>query len=344
MTMKTLASLAGTILVAVLGYTSLAPGDDGTPNAENVVEVTARGLELEAPDEIPSGWTTFQLKNESAMIHFAVLERLPDGIGIAEQQAEVAPVFQKGMDLLKAGNADAAMEAFGGLPAWFGEIVFWGGPGLIAPERIAQTTVLLKPGTYLLECYVKTGGIFHSYNPNPDAYGMVHEITVTEETTEASAPEADVEITISSERGIEVGGDVEPGDQTIAVHFADQTTHEHFLGHDVHLVRLDEGTDVEALASWMDWTQPAGLETAAPATFIGGLHEMPAGETGYFTAALEPGRYAWIAEVPNPAEKGMLQPFTVGGYDVGRVDRTGAKDAAGKAAGQTVASETPDGH
>jgi hypothetical protein len=48
---------------------------------------------------------------------------------------------------------------------------------------------------------------------------------------------------------------------------------------------------------------------------------MPAGETGYFTAALEPGRYAWIAEVPNPAEKGMLQPFTVGGYDVGSVHR-----------------------
>ncbi|MCH8099556.1 MAG: hypothetical protein IIB74_03865 [Proteobacteria bacterium] len=26
---------------------------------------------------------------------------------------------------------------------------------------------------------------------------------------------------------------------------------------------------------------------------------------------LQPGRYAWIAEVPSPAEKGMLQTFTV---------------------------------
>ena len=317
MTMKTLASLAATLLVAVLGYTSLAPGDDGTAAAENVVKVTARGLDLVAPDEIPSGWTTFRLTNESEMIHFAVLQRLPDGIGIEEQQEEVAPVFQKGMDLLNEGNADAAMEAFGGLPAWFGEIVFMGGPGLIAPKRTAQTTVLLEPGTYLLECYVKTNGIFHSYNPNPDAYGMVREITVTEEATEASAPEADIEITISSERGMEVDGDVQTGDNTIAVHFADQTTHEHFLGHDVHLVRLEEGTDLEALATWMDWTQPTGLETPAPASFIGGLHEMPAGATGYFTATLEPGRYAWIAEVPNPAERGMLKTFTVGGYDVG---------------------------
>jgi hypothetical protein len=171
--------------------------------------------------------------------------------------------------------------------------------------------MFLEPGTYLLECYVKTDGIFHSYNPNSDAYGMVHAITVTEETSEAAAPDPDIEITLSSERGIEVEGDVKPGDRTVAVHFADQTTHEHFLGHDVHLVRLEEDTDIEALATWMDWTQPTGLETPAPATFIGGLHEMPAGETGYFTATLAPGRYAWIAEVPHPAEKGMLKTFTV---------------------------------
>jgi hypothetical protein len=38
---------------------------------------------------------------------------------------------------------------------------------------------------------------------------------------------------------------------------------------------------------------------------------MPAGGTAYFTATLEPGRYAWIAEVTNPAEKGMLKIFVV---------------------------------
>lgn len=309
--MKTLRPLALALFLAVLGYAPLSVSDDGTPSAENVVEVTAVGLDLEAPDEIPSGWTTLRLNNASAMIHFAVLQRLPDGVGLEEQQKQVAPVFQKGMDHLNEGDADAAMAAFDQLPAWFGEIVFMGGPGLIAPQRTAQTTVFLEPGTYLLECYVKTGGIFHSYNPNPDTYGMVHEITVTEDANGASAPEADIEITLSSERGIEVEGDVQPGDRTVAVHFADQTPHEHFLGHDVHLVRLEEGTDIESLATWMDWTQPTGLETPAPATFIGGLHEMPAGETGYFTATLTPGRYAWIAEVPNPDEKGMLQPFAV---------------------------------
>ena len=61
----------------------------------------------------------------------------------------------------------------------------------------------------------------------------------------------------------------------------------------------------------MDWTQPTGLETPAPAEFLGGTHEMPAGGRAYFTVRLEPGRYAWIAEVPSPVEKGMLKTFTV---------------------------------
>jgi hypothetical protein len=246
------------------------------------------------------------------MVHFALIARYPGDRGVDAHQNAVAPVFQEGMDLLNAGKPDAAMEAFGRLPEWFGDIVFIGGPGLIAAGEVAQTTVYLEPGTYVLECYVKTNGVFHSYNPNPDAYGMVHEITATEESNGAPAPEADVAITLSSERGIEVDGSVEPGTHTVAVHFEDQTAHEHFLDHDVHLVRLDAETDLAALATWMDWSQPTGLETSAPAAFLGGLHEMPAGETGYFTVDLAPGqRYAWIAEVPSPDEKGMLKPFTV---------------------------------
>lgn len=87
----------------------------------SVVNVTARGLTFDAPDTTRSGWTTFRLKNESEMIHFAVLERLPEDIGIEDHQKEVAPVFQKGMDLLKAGKPEAASKAFGGLPRWFGD-------------------------------------------------------------------------------------------------------------------------------------------------------------------------------------------------------------------------------
>jgi hypothetical protein len=304
-----------TLLAVIACVSSGCSERDGAPSQPgrdlNVVEVTARGLEFEAPDEIPSGWATFRLNNVSGMIHFAALQRLPEGIALKDHQEQIAPVFQKGMDLLNAGETDAAMEKFGELPEWFGQIVFMSGPGLTSAGQTAETSVYLEPGTYLLECYVKTNGVFHSYNPSPSAYGMVHELIVTEESSNASEPNATLTITLSSARGVEVQGDPTPGEHTVAVYFEDQQIHENFLGHDVHLVRLESDTDIEELSIWMDWSQPTGLETPAPAEFLGGTHEMPAGGTAYFTVRLEAGDYAWIAEVPSPAEKGMLKTFTV---------------------------------
>jgi hypothetical protein len=279
----------------------------------NVMEVVARGLTFQAPREVPSGWTTVRFRNESGMAHFALVERLPEGVGVQEQQAQVAPVFQEGLDLLLSGEAEAAMEKFGELPPWFGEIVFKGGPGLTAPGRTSQASVFLTPGTYLLECYVKTDGRFHSYNPSPDSLGMVWQFTVTDEASTASEPRATINVTLSGETGMEVQGQPAPGHQTFAVRFQDQTVHENFVGHDVHLARLTEDTDLDALAIWMDWSRAGGLETSAPVEFIGGINELPAGETGYFTVALTPGRYALVSEVTNPADKGMLRTFVVPG-------------------------------
>ena len=304
------ATLVTTLALVSFGCVSGDNTPRTPPVGSNVVEMSVIDLMFEAPDEVPSGWTTIRLKNTSGMTHFAILERLPEGIGIEEQQREIASVFQAGMDLLNKGKVDDATEMFGTLPDWFNDVVFTGGVGFIAPWQTAEITVFLEPGTYLLECYVKTVGVFHSFNPVPDLYGMVHEITVTEEASGAPEPEADIELTISSERGIEVEGDIGLGRHTVAVHFEDQVGYDHFLGHDVHLARLTENTNLDALEAWMDWTQPTGLETPAPAEFLGGLHELPAGQTGYFAIDLEPGSYAWIAEVPDPAGKMMLQTFS----------------------------------
>lgn len=270
--------------------------------AANVVEIVTRGMAFYAPDEIPSGWTTVRLKNEGAVTHFALFNRMPEGYGIEDQLAEVAPVFVEGAELLYAGKMDEAMEVFGKLPEWSQRAVYVGGPGLLSPGHTAEVTMNLAPGTYVLECYVKTNGAFHP---------MAYEITVTGAETDGSAPEPTLELTISSEGGIETPDEVAAGTHTVAVHFADQTLHEHFLGHDVHLARLDDDTDLDALADWMSWATKEGLNTPPPAVFLGGTHEMPAGDTAYFTATLEPGRYAWVSEVPNPSAKGMLKTFTV---------------------------------
>lgn len=314
--MKRIASAVLLLTVVACGRSDEAPApsvetEDTAPDPAGTVEVLTRALSFEAPSEIPSGWTTFRFRNESPMTHFVLVERMPEGQGLVSQQELVAPVFQEGFDLLTAGEAEEALERFGELPSWFAEVVFLGGPGLTAPGSTSEATVYLEPGTYLLECYVKTGGVFHSYNPDPAVYGMVHEFTVTGEASGAPEPEPTLRIGISSAEGIEWDADPTAGPQTVAVLFTDQTVHENFVGHDVHLVRLAADTDLDTLEEWMDWTQPLGLQTPAPARFVGGINEMPAGTTGYFDVVLEPGTYAWVSEVPGAAGKGMLKTFTV---------------------------------
>ena len=292
-----------------------AGGDSGE---RGVVQVVAlENKTFQAPDTIPAGWTTFRFRNASTMTHFAVIERFPEGYGVSEQQAQVAPVFQQGMDLLSVGKTQEAMTKFGAMPAWFGKIVFTGGPGLTAPGHTSEATVNLEPGTYVLECYVKTDGIFHSYNPDSGAYGMVHQFVVTGPATDVPEPTATLTLTLSSTRGLEMSGVPRAGRQVVAVHFEDQKAWENFVGHDVHLARLADSMDLKSLVAWMDWTQPAGLQTPAPVEFLGGLEEMPAGSTGYFTMTLDPGRYAFIAEVPNADTKGLMKEFTVGAEAAG---------------------------
>jgi hypothetical protein len=292
------------------GCTGHKPASESDREA-NEMDIFVHTLAFEAPDSTAAGWTTLRFHNESAMTHFAVVERLPEGVGVEEHQAFVAPVFQAGMDLLNAGRSEAAMAKFGELPEWFGKVVFMGGPGLTGPGRISQTTIRLEPGIYLLECYVKTAGVFHSYNADPGTFGMVHQFTVTAPPSPAPEPIADLDLSLSMAGGIEMEGEPRLGTQTVGVHFVDQAAHENFVGHDVHLVRLSEHTDMNALVAWMDWRQKTGLQTPAPATFLGGINEMPAGNTGYVTVTLEPGRYAWIAEVPNADASGFLKLFSL---------------------------------
>jgi hypothetical protein len=292
--------------------TSAAQERSPPPVATNLMEVRAVGMQFEGPTEVPSGWVTVRLENVSGMVHFAVVERLPEGITVARTQEEVAPPFQRGLEALVAGDADAANAAFGQLPEWFGQVVFLGGPGLVSGGRSAETTVFLEPGNYMLECYVKTNGVFHSYNPEPGQFGMVHGFTVTPVDGGAPEPEANASLAVSTQGFEMTGGELRPGANVVKVEFVDQQVYPNFVGHDVHVVKLGDGVDPGAVAAWMDWRQKDGLQTPAPAVFVGGVNDMPAGSTAYLRLDLEPGDYAFIAEVPSPEEHGLLMPFSVG--------------------------------
>lgn len=164
----------------------------------------------------------------------------------------------------------------------------------------------MKPGNYVMECYIKTAdGTFHWKK------GMTEDLHVTGDTTNAEPPKSPtIEIT-TTDKGLEVEGEPTPGKHLVAVHFNE--TNPGFVARDVHVAKLNKDSNLENIAVWMDFLNPQGLvstaENPGPATFISGTHEMPRGNTVYFTVDLEPGRYAWISE--QPLDKKTIEVFTV---------------------------------
>lgn len=278
------------------------------PQEAAVIEIITEAMEFQMQDTIPAGWNTFHYKNISPQTHFFLIEKYPRGKTIDDAWESVIPVFSEGMDFINKGEFDNAMAAFGKFPDWYGDVQFLGGSGLLSPETTGKNTLMLEPGYYLMECYVKMpNGVFHT------SMGMIREFVVSNEDSGIPEPEADIAIEISGEAGIVVKDSISSGTHTFSVMFRDQKVHENFVGHDVNLVKLEEGHSLEELEQWMDWSNPKGLIEPAPAglVFLGGVNDLPEGGTGYFTATLEPGNYAFIAEVPNTMEKNMLITFEV---------------------------------
>lgn len=275
---------------------------------EYVVEIITETMDFRMSDTLKSGWITFHYKNQSPQTHFFLVEKYPEGKTLQDAKNSVIPHFSNGMRFINEGESEKAMAEFGKLPEWYGKVEFLGGSGLISPGKTAETMIKLKPGYYLMECYVKmSNGEFHT------AMGMIRGFVVSDTESGNEKPNANIQIDISSTEGIVFNDSIHSGPQTFSVFFKDQIVHEHFVGHDVNLVKLDKNANLKELENWMNWSDPKGLIEPAPTgvTFLGGVNDMPTGSTGYFTAALAAGNYAFISEVPNASSKNMLKTFVV---------------------------------
>ncbi len=282
--------------------------EDIPEKKDNVIEIITENMDFQMKDTIPSGWNTFRYKNQSTQTHFVLIDKYPEGKTSADAEKVVAPVFDKAMKLINEGKTEEGFAEFANLPEWFSEVVFMGGVGLVSPGQTAETTLSLKPGKYMMECYVKMeNGIFHT------SMGMTKDLVVSDMNSGNTEPSADIEIEISGSEGITYTDSIGMGKHTFSVLFKDQKAHENFVGHDVNLVKIEEGGSLEALESWMNWADPKGLIEPAPAgiKFMGGTNDMPAGSKGYFHAELEPGNYVLISEVPAASTKNMMKTFTV---------------------------------
>lgn len=276
-----------------------------SPSGAPVVEVTARDFAFEAPDEIPSGWTTVRMRNAGAQEHFLYLYRLPDEVSFERYRQEVLVAFDSVWNEYAAGNLDRSGAEAGlgaALPGWFfTQLTPSGGPALTEPGATSQATVRLDPGTYVMECYVKTpDGRWHTM------LGMARRLVVTADSTGAAPPEADAELTLSNYE-ITTSGELTAGEHTIAVHVEENP--EGFMMHDVNLIRLDEDASVDEVVAWMDWLDLDQFRAPAPGYSLGGVEHMVAGRTGYMTVELTPGDYVWVSE--GYGAKGMVREFGV---------------------------------
>jgi hypothetical protein len=292
---RPLLPLLAALLLAVGLTACQSPGDD-SGNARTVIEMTAQDYTYRGvPDAIPSGWTTLQLRNEGTETHNMEIVRLPDTV-TAQDFRDAMNTVRRLQRQLEAGTIDTA-EAGKQQPGWLDSVEAAGGLGHVSPEHTGSVTLHLEPGTYGTICFIG--------NPNDTphwALGMTRPFTVTTDSTGASPPEADAELTIANYQ-INAEDTLKAGRQTIAVHFDEVVNPEEPPYRDVELARLPEGTSVDTVAAWANESR-----APAPTDFLGGVIPLSGG-TAHLTVDLSPGHYAWVSHASKA--KGMMKTFTV---------------------------------
>ncbi len=306
--------IAGLLLITLEGCNQqTAKVEHGEENLtpmvhDGYISVISTGMEFQVVTEISSGWNTFRYQNNSTETHFFILEKLPDGIRLENYRNELVPPFEEAFANFNQGDIEAGMKALEQVPTWFSEVEVAGGVGLISPGKTGETTIKLSPGIYAMECYVRMpDGRAHAF------LGMLEEIIVTDSTTTLDEPGNDLSIQVSSQQGILFRDSISAGEYILGVEFVDQKQYETLLGHDVNLVKLDNGIPIDTLANWVNAADIKAFRTPAPSglTFLGGVQDLPAGGVGYFKALLNPGRYVLISEVPDAIKRNMVWEFMV---------------------------------
>ena len=269
------------------------------------VEAMDHAYDVDAPDQLPAGWTTFVLSNQMAnSIHEISLVQLPEGATHEEYLTDymsawetVLREYQEGV-VERAGINDRVNEM---LPAWSGDVRYSTTRGLTSPGRTAERTVYLEPGEYMMVCWLKTeDGIIHIME------GMHWEFTVMEEAANTPEPNPESQITLH-ENEIEVDWEPETGTHSFAVEFG---FNPEGYENNVHLIRMNDGTDLDEVNEWMDWYKLGGLRSPSPAEFLGGVGFVSEIDNGYFTLEIdEPGDYAWV--VFYYQDEGLFKTFTV---------------------------------
>ncbi len=297
----------GSFLLIILLATGLIGWQNHSDEADTrssppVVEVEAVDYAFQAPDSIPSGWTTFRMTNKGAEHHNFHLHLLPEGRTAEDfRNAFIAPADSL-WRLLRAGKIDST-EMF---KAYERIVPYWaktanlrkrGGMGYLAPSLSAQNTVNIEPGTYLMHCTIRApNGRIHSF------LGMRHFFTVTEEKNGATPPEPNLTARISG-RNLLFDDTFSAGTHTVKFE-VEEVPAEVDSAYYATIARLGPETSVDSVVQWPYWNP-------APTDFLGGIEYIEFGRTPYVTVDLSSGRYLWQWNYQGADPAAMHKEFIV---------------------------------
>ena len=266
-----------------------------------VVKIYSNTMDIVMPDTLKAGLNHLIYENNSSMTHFLLFNKVPEIVNLNNYHEELTLPFQELMDAITQNREPNAT-----FPEWLGEMINMGGVGLLSPGQTAESYVNLTTGNYIVECYIKSNGIFHSTS------GMLKQITVISNNQKQINPAASVTIHVDS-LGLSVDGNIPEhgGNVTFKITYGNTKLYSNFTRPDVHLVKITESASVDKLEDYMDWTNPLGMDVLAPVVFLGGAQEMPKGNTAYFRQNLSTGKYILIGEVPNPKTNGFYIEFEI---------------------------------
>ena len=267
--------------VAAPPATSAATGSTaGVGGGSNRIAITARDYSFDAPRTLPTGISSFTLRNSGAEEHHAQFLRLNDGVTV-EQFGQAA-----------AGNPDAALAL----------VSTEGGPGSVEPGKTGNEVFLdLRAGNYLLVCFIESpDGVPHI------AKGMVQPIAVAPPPTSAQPPQSSATVDMF-DFGFTIP-QLRPGQQTLKI------TNSGPQPHELDIVKIPDDVTPAQLAAAL---QNLGEEPPFETTDVPGFQGIDKGGTGWLSLNLTAGSYVALCFIPDQATGaphaalGMVQPFRV---------------------------------
>jgi uncharacterized cupredoxin-like copper-binding protein len=253
-----------------------------TGAAPRVVTIRTLDYAFEAPASIPAGPTTIRIVNGGKELHHVWFVKL--------EQGKTAADYMQAMQALAKGEAPP--------PVW---AIDMGGPQMGMPGALADGTVNLEAGNYVIVCHIPAAdGVPHS------AKGMYKALTVTPNAAPAAEPKADVTMTLR-DYDFAFSAPLTAGRQTVRIVNEAEQFHEAFIA------RLLPGKTVAQALAWLE----QGMQGPPPMEPVGGATGLAKGRGMQFTADFTPGEYALLCFLPDKADgkphvaHGMMKQITV---------------------------------